>query len=210
MKSINRNKKRTAGIGLLLGAMAAGLLSSFATPVRAQDVFDNQGIQFPEDTTIEFEFIRSQGANRSVLGIINLDTNERTELFAEEKPYDRFIPGQSLPNRPVPSDFIGTVEGGTVQSRMNEFTFRANNRYAFYLESFSPTTGRSLRTVLSDTTMAAQFGGSLDGGNVGNMVGSRILWDDDGLPGQFKDNDFDDFVIEAGGYLIDVNCPPVS
>lgn len=215
MRQIKR--KRTAGLGLLIGAMASGLFSSFAAPVQAQDAFSNQVIQFPVDTTVEFEFKESHGAYQSSIGIIDLETGQPVQvLFSESKPYDQFGTGQSQTRSPGQNnigtslDFLGTVQGGTVQNQLTEFTFQANKRYAFYLESVSPT-GQTRRTVLSSSSLAAVFDGSLNSGDRGGIVGSRIAWDDDGLPqAPGKDDDFDDFVIEAGGYLIEVGCPPVS
>ena len=215
MRQIKR--KRTAGLGLLIGAMASGLFGSFAAPVQAQDAFGNQVIQFPVDTTVEFEFKESHGAYQSSLGILDLETGQPVQvLFSENKPYDAFGTGQSQTRSPGQNnigtslDFLGTVQGGTVQNQLTEFTFQANKRYAFYLESVSPT-GQTRRTVLSSSSLAAVFDGSLNSGNRGGIVGSRIAWDDDGLPqAPGKDDDFDDFVIEAGGYLIEVGCPPVS
>ncbi|AFZ20965.1 hypothetical protein [Allocoleopsis franciscana] len=215
MRQIKR--KRTAGLGLLIGAMASGLFGSFAAPVQAQDSFGNQVIQFPVDTTVEFEFKESHGAYQSSIGIVDLDTRQPVKvLFSETKPYDQFGTGQSQTRSPGQNnigtslDFVGTVQGGTVQNQLNEFTFQANKRYAFYLESVSPT-GQTRRTVLSSSSLAAVFDGSLNSGDRGGIVGSRIAWDDDGLPqAPGKDDDFDDFVIEAGGYLIEVGCPPVS
>lgn len=212
MKQIKR--KRITGLGLLVGAMVTGvgLFGSVAAPVRAQTSLGNQEIRFSEDTTVEFEFKESHGAFQSALGVQNLDTGERTVLFGETKPYDDFgtgkpqvrSPGQN--NTGTAIDFLGTVQGGTVQNRLSEFTFKANNRYAFYLESVSPT-GQTRRVVVSTNDLATAFDGSLDSGNRSGIVGSRIAWDDDGEKG--KDSDFDDFVVEAGGYLIEVNCPPV-
>jgi hypothetical protein len=215
MRQIKR--KRTAGLGLLIGAMASGLFGSFAAPVQAQDSFGNQVIQFPVDTTVEFEFKESHGAYQSSLGILDLETGQPVQvLFSESKPYDQFGTGQSQTRSPGQNnigtslDFVGTVQGGTVQNQLTEFTFQANKRYAFYLESVSPT-GQTRRTVLSSSSLAAVFDGSLSSGDRGGAVGSRIAWDDDGLPqAPGKDDDFDDFVIEAGGYLIEVGCPPVS
>lgn len=201
---------------VLMGAIGAGLISSLTTVVRAQDLFGNQVIQFPEDTTIEFEFKESHGAYQSSLGILNLDTNQpEAVLFKEVKPYDDYGSGKSQTRNPNGSnlgtkyDYVGTVEGGTVPNRMAEFTFKANTRYAFYLESVS-STGQTRRVVLSNNPMATQFNGNLDSGEHDGIVGSRLLWDDDGLPGARKDNDFDDFVVEAGGYLIQVTCPPTQ
>jgi hypothetical protein len=214
MRHIKR--KPIAGLGLLMGVMVAGLVSSFAAPVRAQDSFGNQVIEFSEDTTVEFEFKESHGAYQSTLGIINLDTNQPVAvLFKEAKPYDAYGTGERQTRAPGSNnigtrfDYLGTVDGATVPNRLAEFTFKANTRYGFYLESVSPT-GQTRRTVLSSNNLAAAFDGSLDSGDRGGVIGSRIAWDDDGLPGARKDDDFDDFVIEAGGYQIQVACPPVK
>jgi hypothetical protein len=56
--------------------------------------------------------------------------------------------------------------------------------------------------------LAAAFNGSLDGGTNEEITGVRIAWDDTGLPQPGKDEDFDDFVIEAGGFP-PVPCPPI-
>lgn len=216
MKQIKRRSDRAAGFKWLMGAMALGLLSSLAGPVKAQESFGNQVIEFPVDTTVEFEFKESHGALKSTLGIINLDTGQPVkELFREVKFYDeegtgtrqtRPSTGNSIGTR---LDYVGTVEGGTVPNRFSEFTFKANTRYAFYLESVSAT-GQTRRTVVSTSTTAALFNGTLDSGEHSGIVGSQVAWDDDGLPeAKRKDDDFDDFVIEAGGYLVTVPCPPV-
>ncbi len=198
-----------------MGAMAAGLVSFLAAPVQAQDSFGNQVVQFPEDTTIEFEFKESHGAYQSTLGIINLETGQPVkQLFSETKPYDAYGTGQPQPRSPGQNntgtsiDYLGTVQGGSVQNQFSEFTFKANTRYAFYLESVSPT-GQTRRTVLSTTQVAAAFNGALDAGNRGGVVGTRIAWDDDGETRSGKDSDFDDFVVEAGGYLVTVPCVPI-
>lgn len=208
-------RDRATGFGWLMGAIAVGLVNSLAVPVQAQDSFGNQVIQFPVDTTVEFEFKESHGAYQSAIGIIDLATGQPVkELFREVKPYDSFGTGQNEPPSPGQNntgssiDFLGTVQGGTVQNQVTEFTFKANSRYAFYLESVSPT-GQTRRTVLSTSNLAAVFDGALDAGDRGGIIGSRVAWDDAGLPRPGKDNDFDDFVIEAGGYLITVPCPPV-
>ncbi len=198
-----------------MGAIVAGLVGSLAAPVHAQDSFGNQVVEFPVDTTVEFEFKESHGAYQSSLGIINVDTGQPVKvLFSEAKPYDSYGTGEVQPSSPGQNntgtsiDFLGTVQGGTVQNQLSEFTFKANTRYAFYLESVSPT-GQTRRTVLSSNPLSTVFNGALDAGNRGGIVGSRIAWDDDGLPRPGKDQDFDDFVVEAGGYLVTVPCPPV-
>jgi hypothetical protein len=216
MKEKKSRKERVAGVGLLIGAMAVGLVSSLTAPVKAQDAFGNQVVQFPVDTTVEFEFKESHGAYQSSLGIINLDTGQPVQvLFSEAKPYDAYGTGEAQVRAPGQNntgtsiDFLGTVQGGTVQNQFTEFTFQANTRYGFYLESVSPT-GQTRRTVVSTSDLAALFDGRLDAGDRGGIIGSRISWDDQGLPRPGKDNDFDDFVIEAGGYLIEFNCPPAT
>lgn len=216
MRQIKRGDKRVAGLQLLMGAMAAGLVGSLTAPVQAQDSFGNQVVQFPVDTTVEFEFKESHGAYQSTLGIVNVDTGQPVKvLFSEVKPYDAAGTGQTQPSSPGQNntgtsvDFVGTVQGGTVQNQFSEFTFQANTRYGFYLESVSPT-GQTRRTVLSTSDLAAVFNGALDAGNRGGITGTRIAWDDNGLPQPGKDQDFDDFVIEAGGYLVTAPCPPAQ
>lgn len=215
MNQIKRRSQFVTGIQFLTGAIAAGLVGSLAAPVQAQDSFGNQVVQFPVDTTVEFEFLESHGAYQSSIGVVNLDTNQPVAvLFSETKPYDTAGTGQPQPSSPGQNntgeaiDFIGTVQGGTVQDRFTEFTFEANTRYGFYLESVSPT-GQTRRTVLSTSDLAAVFDGALDAGDRSGITGTRIAWDDAGLPRPGKDSDFDDFVIEAGGYLVTAPCPPI-
>lgn len=213
MRQMKKSRKCVAGVKLIAGAIAFGAVGFLATPVKAQDSFGNQVVQFPADTTVEFEFKESHGAYQSTLGIVNLDTNEETVLFRETKPYDAFGTGQNEPPAPgqnnigTSRDFVGTVDGGAVQNRLAEYRFRANTRYAFYLESVSPT-GQTRRSVRSTSNLAAAFDGALDAGTRGEITGVRVAWDDDGLPRPGKDSDFDDFVVEAGGYA-PAACPPV-
>ncbi|MBW4521422.1 MAG: hypothetical protein KME16_17210 [Scytolyngbya sp. HA4215-MV1] len=196
-------------------------LAMLALPAQAKEIGGTDVIKFSEDTTIEFEFKESHGANQSTFGIINLDTNETVELFREVKPYDQFGSGQPQSSSPrqddtgTPLDYLGTVAGGTVQNRLGEsnalteYTFRANTRYAFYLESVSPT-GMTRRVRQAGLNLRAAIEGSLNAGQQGEITGTRISLDDDGLARPGKDDDFDDFVIEAGGYLITKLCPPIS
>lgn len=213
MMHIRRRNKGPLESQLILTALAVGFGSFLAIPAQAQDSFENTAVQFPVDTTVEFEFKESHGAYQSTLGVVNLDNREEVDLFTEVKPYNDYQTGQSqvpVPgqdNTGMPRDYLGTVDGGTVQNRLTEYTFKANTPYAFYLESVSPT-GQTRRTVLSTDTLAATFDGSLDSGTRDAVTGSRLKWDDSGLPQAGKDNDYDDFVIEAGGFLI-TPCPPL-
>ncbi|MEQ9357978.1 hypothetical protein [Coleofasciculus chthonoplastes] len=197
-----------------IGAIATGLMSTLAASVQAQDIFDNRTLQFPEDTIVEFEFLQSHGSYQAALGVRNETTGEETILFQEVKPYDAFGTNQTIQTSRgqndfgTQSDFVGTVAGGTVSNQFSEFLFEANNRYVFFLESASPT-GQTRRRILS-TQNLAQFNGSLNGGSRGNVKGTRVSWEDGGQVEVGNDDDFDDFVIEAGGYLIDMNCPPIQ
>ncbi len=196
-----------------IGAIATGLMSTLATSVQAQDIFDNRAVQFPEDTIVEFEFLQSHGSYQAAFGVRNETTGEETILFQEVKPYDAFGTNQPIQSSRgqndlgTQADFVGTVEGGTISNQFNEFMFKANNRYVFFLESVSPT-GQTRRRIVS-TQNLAQFNGRLDGGRKGTITGSRVSWEDGGRVEVGSDDDFDDFVIEAGGYLIDLNCPPI-
>ena len=131
------------------------IISLCARPVIANDNLDylgNKGIQFQEDTTIEFEFIKSYGAYQSTFGVIDLDSCQidgqgkivydscnRTPLLAEVKPSDR---PKTVYRRSTytddlnrsDDDFVGTP-GNTVPEPLAEYTFKEGRRYAFYLES---------------------------------------------------------------------------
>lgn len=130
-----------------------GILGICAQSATANDYVGNKGIQFTEDTTIEFEFIQSHGAYQSTFGVVNLDSCladgqggiifsscEKTPLLAESKPSDSY---QTITRRSTyeddlnrsNDDFLGTP-GNTVIQPMAEFTFEAGTRYAFYLESY--------------------------------------------------------------------------
>lgn len=202
--------KQLSSKSWLIGAIAAGFMSTLTPSVQAQDIFDNRAIQFPEDTIVEFEFLQSHGSYLAAFGVRNETTGEETILFQEIKPYDAFGTNQPvLSSRGqndfgTQSDFVGTVTGGTVSNQFSEFLFQANNRYVFFLESVSPT-GQTRRRIVS-TQNLAQFNGSLNSGRRGNVKGTRVSWEDGGQVEVGNDDDFDDFVIEAGGYLIDVNC----
>lgn len=204
-----------AGVGVLGSAAWAQVPADTQT-----DTLGNAANVFTEDTVVEFEFKETHGAYQASFGVINLDTGEQTVLFRETKPYDSFGTGQSEPASPgnnntgTPIDFLGTVQGGTIvngrgeANPLTEYTFRAGNRYSFFLESVSPT-GQTRRVLRAVETNVAQFQGGLDAGQSGDITGTRISLDDQGLPKPGKDTDFDDFVVEAGGYLITIPCPPL-
>ena len=130
-----------ASLGVSLGTL--GLFSFFSQAARAADYIGNKGVQFDQDTTIEFEFIISHGAYQSTFGVIDLDSCQttpnqtiivdscdKTPLIREVQPSD----SQEALDNSNRSDFIGTP-GNTVIEPLAEFTFEAGRMYVFYLES---------------------------------------------------------------------------
>lgn len=130
-----------------------GIFSIFTQTAIAEDNFGNQGIEFQEDTTVEFEFIISHGAYQSTFGVIdldscpinsqgniNLDSCQKTPLLSENKPSDidetvfRRSTYQDDLSTSQNFDFRGTP-GNAVPRPLAEFTFAAGKKYTFYLES---------------------------------------------------------------------------
>ncbi|NEO97629.1 MAG: hypothetical protein F6K58_02755 [Symploca sp. SIO2E9] len=204
-----KSRIRYAAAKILIGAIAGGLFGAFGSPVQAADIFENEVIEFEEDTVVEFEFVESNGAYQSVFGVINLDTGEKTPLIVEAKPSDQ------PQNVTVPSDyeddaglfntddFHGTP-GNAVPEPLPEFEFQANTRYAFYLESYY--NGRPAGTIYSTdirnpgSKRLAFFEGGFEALTNG---GSLIRWDDTGsVLVKFEDQDIDsdDFIVRAGGH----------
>lgn len=192
---------------------AIGLSNSFATPTKAQESFDNNGIRFEVDTIVEFEFIESNGAYQSSFGVINLATGEKTPLLVEVKPADR---SQTIARPSDYQDDTGDLEqddfkgtpGNTVPQSLVAFEFQANTPYAFYLES--SFNGRQVGILYSidrqnpGRNQQAQFQGNLLDLGEGGIL---LLWDDTGsalVRNNEQDSDFDDFIVGIGGYL---ECP---
>ncbi|MEO1340654.1 MAG: hypothetical protein AAFV28_05800 [Cyanobacteria bacterium J06635_13] len=137
-------------LGISLGAL--GILNVLSSAASA-DVVGNQGIQFSEDTIVEFEFIESHGAYQSTFGVIDLDSCQtnpagiidfdscaKTPLLSEVKASDKFdtVYRRSTYETDLQearnNDFLGTP-GDTVPDFEQEFIFEGSKRYAFYLES---------------------------------------------------------------------------
>jgi len=209
-------KGNSSGVKTLVQAILGGLASTSiyllgTFPAQAQERFGNDGIQFDEDTIVEFEYVSSHGAYQSTFGVIDLDTGVKTPLIAEVKPSDTpedvTKPSDYKKNNGAGGDFEGTP-GNAVPNPLAEFEFKANKRYAFYLEStyngkpagifYSVDTQNSVRR------QRARFEGSLS--NLPNG-GTLLRWDDTGTllvkPGR-EDTDFDDFIVRSGGNLA---CP---
>lgn len=205
-----KSRRNFAGLQFVIGAIAAGILGAFSPSVQAVEDFSNGGIKFDVDTVVEFEFVESRGAYQSTFGVVDLETGQKIPLLAEVKSSDN---PQSV-NTPTDygrvtskPDFIGTP-GNTVPQPFAEFLFKANKRYALYLES--SYNGRPAGIVYS--TDARNLASNLQSKFEGNLSalakgGTVLRWDDTGTELVKKsqdDRDFNDFVIRAGGHLA---CP---
>jgi hypothetical protein len=178
------------GVGLIAGAAIA----TFSQSAKAVEDFNNNFIRFEKDVAVEFEFTESHGAYQSTFGVINLVSGEKTPLLAEVKPSD----DASLTS-PRSRDFLGTP-GNTVPQPLTEFTFKAGQPYAFYLDSTYQ--GREAGTVYSSNNR--NLGGQLQSrmGDMGGLAnqGLKIEWDDTGsVLSRRNDLDFNDFQVIAGG-----------
>jgi hypothetical protein len=151
-------------------AIAAILISVQPSTVLAGEAFDNKGIEFDQNTVVEFEVSRSNPANQYVFGVINLKTGEKTALFPQ-----------------------------TSERKIAEFKFLANTPYAFYLESYSPSgsieTALSTDAQNPGQTLQVLFEGGLS--SLTNQTGVRLGWNDARNP---KAKSFNDFVVVAGGF----------
>ena len=132
-----------------------GLLNTMSLSAVAEDIVGNKGIQFDEDTVVEFEFIESHGAYQSTFGVIDLDSCQakstgeiifescnKTPLLSEVKASDSFdfndVYRESSYETDLQAgrnnDFLGTP-GNTVPNHLSEYSFKADKIYVFYLES---------------------------------------------------------------------------
>lgn len=228
-------------ISLFIGTL--GLLNGMSLAAEA-DIVGNNGIRFTEDTIVEFEFIESHGAYQSTFGVIDLDscqTNNsgiinfdsciKTPLMSEVKASDKFdtVYRRSTYETDLQvarnNDFLGTP-GDTVPNFEQEFKFKANKRYAFYLES--EFDGKPAGTVYTTdlinsrgnrqalfneeglTALAVakrrnnpaydtnKFDYLVNGGLLINFddTGSTLVKTND------EDVDFDDFIVGMGGGII--------
>ena len=164
-----------------------------------------------------------------------VDTCQKTEVFREAQPFDK---GEALTledqrraserKTKDPNDFIGTP-GITLQGETKKkFTFQANTPYAFYLDSvyihdvaIKDRNGKIVRverktdnkpTVYSVNTESTRLPEGFAGLSRG---GVRIQWDDTGIPNLSQprqinpDSDFNDFIVIAGGSLVNATIPCV-
>ena len=211
-------------INLFIGAVAAGILGIFPSEAQAQkavpaqlesqEFFDNSGISFAQDTIVQFEFVRSFGAYQSVFGVRNENTGEEVNLIGEVKPSD-LSPSeyeQAL-NKPSDgqtdnlNDFPGTLGNAVPLPRIAEFTFKAGTRYSFYLRSQfkNSDAGILYSTDMKNSSGVRQARFVGDFSAISSGTGVFIRWDDTNSSigiqqSETNDNDFDDFIVRAGGY----------
>lgn len=210
-------------LSLFVGVLIGGIFSVFSSPAQAQiretpelqsqELFGNSGILFTIDTLMQFKFVRSYGAYQSVFGIRNETTGEETDLIGETKPSDlsksQFEQALNKPSDGLtdnPNDFQGTLGNAVPLPGTAQFTFKAGDRYSFYLKS--KFRGRDVGVVYSTDmknnsgNRQAKFAGGFSKLANGGVL---IRWDDTNsqIPRVDRnDNDFDDFIIRAGGHEI--------
>lgn len=198
------NHHRGIVLKCVIGITSGWVASTMSFSAEAATLMNNSGIQFEQDTMLESNFVESHGAYQSTFGVINLDTQEKTPLLIETRSANEtdtiFRPSTKLDDRGKPQDFLGTP-GVTVPKASSNFTFKANAKYAFYLES--TYNGRPVGILYSndvlnpDSSRQVQFRGSATDLCSGGMT---VAWDDTGSrlvkDRPQRDADFDDFVVQ--------------
>jgi hypothetical protein len=176
-------------------ACGLGALVTTATvltqPIRANEQFSPQAIQFDRDSIVEFEFLRSNNSARSTFGVINLATNEKTPLLSESRAFDS--------KAKKAKSYVGTP-GKAVRKPFAEFTFKANTPYALYLESNNKGKTTTVYSAMekNNGSQLAQFDN--DATSLGSQ-GVKIGWNDGTSK---KAGKFDQFMVIAGGGM---GCP---
>jgi len=182
--------------------ISALLLLASTRPLWADDRFDNREVHFDKDTIVDFTFKSSNGAYRSIFGVIDLTTGLKTPLLTEVKPFDKATSADELqpkvlPNRRI-DDYTGTP-GNTVPQPRAQFLFKGDRTYAFYLESFYG--GKRVGTLPSSDGAHLRTDGDFLKLSQGGVT---LNWDDTGLALIHRDPlidlDYNDFVVKAGGY----------
>ncbi len=114
-------KAQTKFFTVTAATAIAGLVST--APAQAFS-FNNSGISFNKNTTVNFDFVGSHGWFKSNFGVLDLTTGNKTVLLSEVKRNDN---GSQF-------DHKGTC-GNTVLICSTAFKFKAGKQYAFFLDS---------------------------------------------------------------------------
>lgn len=185
---------------LASSATAAGMLLGFGGPVQAAS-FGTSGIQFNQDTEVNFTFLKSQGAAISSLGIYDASGTLLQTLFSEVGAAD---PGYESADQ----GWLGTASN-LAGAPTASYTFLANTLYTLGLSG--TLFGSPMTTVFSTSGLnpggdqQAVFGSI--GGSEGNAYGAAgtqtsanpfapvaISFEDFSYGG---DKDFNDFTFSA-------------
>ncbi|MEG3847595.1 PEP-CTERM sorting domain-containing protein [Microcoleus sp. herbarium19] len=131
-----------------VASLATAILLSTCTPVRAF-MFGTSGIQFEEDTSINFTFDRSQGLYKSSLWVAralpdNTGYSNISSLFNETKPSDN---GSANNAEGTFGNAVTSPDGKITQS----FTFLKDQIYALLLWSDTGT-GKPFEQYVSSST----------------------------------------------------------
>lgn len=202
----------TVGWGAIAGLGAIGLCSPLASSIQAQEALSNNAVQFSEETIVEFEVTQTNGFLQSTFGVLNTRTGKKTPLFVETKPFDAWVGQPPAAKQPggqrIYNDYMGTVTGGSIVNgegqadQLIKFRFEPGTPYVFYIDSINPYTKMARTTLVSTNLSNARFDGNLEAGESGNS----IRWEDTGLKSVGNDQDFNDFNIIAGGFVL-APCP---
>lgn len=188
-----------------LGAAAtATALLSFSAPAQASFSFGTSGIKFTQNTTVNFTFVKTQGANISKLGIYDANKNLITSLFEEK---DRSDLGSGAAAQA--SGWLGTA-ANIVGATKVSFTFLANQVYTLglYNQGWSGSWTRFSTSALNPDklqhTVFGSAGGAegvalsgasnLQASNPFAKGGTLISFEDTKGGG---DRDFNDFTVSA-------------
>ncbi|MDB9509853.1 PEP-CTERM sorting domain-containing protein [Kamptonema animale CS-326] len=196
MKTIDLTKLTLAAAAALTAMLSITTSANAAT-------FGTTGISFEEDTTVNFTFLKSQGAAISSLGIYNANQVLLKSLFTKANTADAGYQGNSYGT----NSWLGTATN-LVGSATASFTFLANQVYSLGLSS--TLWGSTIPTVFSTSS---QNGGSQQvvfnstGGSEGvsyDSAGSQTSASPFGAPVAISfedtlggDGDYNDFTVSA-------------
>jgi hypothetical protein len=168
---------------LVAAASTVAVIGSMSVPAQAANLFGNAGIKFDQDTTLEFNFVSSNGEFKSNFGVYEVNGNEvslASDLITEKgRGYDTKA-----------NDYQGSCA-------LCNFTFKflQGKTYTLGLESFLggklKTQTYSTDTLNSPVEQNAVFSSS------SLNQGVLISFDDNGGPKGKDDDDLNDFKVNA-------------
>lgn len=209
--NFQRNFLSVATVTTLLSLVSALPADAFT--------FGNSSILFDTDTTVNFEFLQSNGWWKGQFGIVETSNLSKTFLISENRRAD---PGSGWHN-----DSRGTAGLGlAVENPFANFTFKAGTEYSLFLSSYDPNNPSKTYTQYSTNRLNPQWykdgtGAGKQGNGTFMITGNdydsslngtildgrqRALFQGDLFSGMkiffednttWGDNDFDDFVLSA-------------